>query len=101
MKKIVLLFLCLVLALTLVSCKKKETFRATVVEVNGDDILVSPLEGESELNSSDQFSINGTSVQGTSLLQVGDVLEITYNGEILETYPAQLGKIYTIAKIEE
>ncbi len=33
-------------------------------------------------------------------LYVGDKVEIEYNGEILETYPAQLGEVYKITLLE-
>ncbi len=34
-------------------------------------------------------------------LQIGDLVEISYNGEILESYPAQLGEVYKITVIEQ
>ena len=34
------------------------------------------------------------------VLQAGDLLEITYDGEIAESYPAQLGKVYKIVLVE-
>lgn len=34
-------------------------------------------------------------------LQIGDFVEISYNGEIMESYPAQLGEVYKITVIEQ
>ncbi len=75
-------------------------FQATVIEKNdtGNSILVKPVDGSLELDSADQFSIfNDEKLE----LQVGDLIEITYNGEIMESYPAQLGEIYDITVIEQ
>lgn len=73
-------------------------FQATVIEATSDSILVNPIEGSTELNSADEFRIpNKEHIE----LQIGALVEITYNGEILETYPAQLGEVYKIALIEQ
>ncbi len=73
------------------------TFQATVIEKNNDSILVRPVDGSLELNSADEFSIlNERELE----LQVGDLIEITYNGDIMESYPAQLGEVYEITVIE-
>ncbi len=73
------------------------TFQATVIEKNNDSILVRPVDGSLELNSADEFSIlNEKELE----LQVGDLIEITYNGDIMESYPAQLGEVYEITVIE-
>ena len=34
-------------------------------------------------------------------MQIGDFVEISYNGEIMESYPAQLGEVYKITVIEQ
>ncbi len=74
------------------------TFQATVIDTAADSILVKPIEGSLELNSADQFRIpNKEQLE----LQIGDLVEITYNGEILETYPAQLGDVYKITLSEQ
>lgn len=74
------------------------TFQATVTELIGSNILVEPLEGSLELSSSDSFSIPNID---TIDLHIGDTVEITYNGVILESYPTQLGKVYDIKIIKE
>lgn len=69
------------------------TFQAAVLELTDTSILVEPVPNSSEFNSSDLFHIpNAQNIE----LQTGDHIEITYNGEILESYPAQLGEIYDI-----
>lgn len=74
------------------------TFQATVIEVTDSSILVKPVDDSPELDSSDQFSVPNTEKLA---LQTGDTVEITYNGEILESYPAQLGEVYEITLLEQ
>lgn len=74
------------------------TFQATVIEVTDSSILVKPVDDSPELDSSDQFSVPNTEKLS---LQTGDTVEITYNGEILESYPAQLGEVYEITLLEQ
>ena len=77
---------------------KTITFQATIIEVNSDTIIVEPVDGSSELNSADKFSIsNDENLE----LQVGNLLEITYNGDIMESYPAQLGEVHNITIVQE
>ena len=73
------------------------TFQAVVLETSDLSILVTPVEGSAELASSDQFSIpNKEGIE----LQAGDMIEIEYDGSIMESYPAQLGEVYKITLIE-
>lgn len=73
------------------------TFEATVIETSGRTILVAPAAGSAELNSADQINVP---LPDDVELQSGDLVEIAYNGEIMETYPAQLGEIYGITLIQ-
>lgn len=73
-------------------------FQATVVEVNGEMILAEPLEGSAERLSADRIYV--ANEEGLKLL-TGDVIEIQYDGSILESYPAQLGNVYHITLMEE
>ena len=51
----------------------------------------SDLDGSLELDSADKFYISN---EENLELQIGDLVEISYNGEIMESYPAQLGEVY-------
>lgn len=74
------------------------TFQASVIEKIDDSIIVRPVDDSLELNSADKFHIsNEENVE----LQIGDLVEISYNGEIMESYPAQLGEVYKIMVIEQ
>lgn len=82
-----------------------ETFRFTarVVEVldagERAAVLVEPLEGEDERNSADRIvvSVDG----GLPALTEGDLVRITYDGVIQETYPAGITGAVSIEKVEE
>ena len=67
------------------------TFQASVIETNDDSIIVKPVDGSLELDSADKFYISN---EENLELQIGDLVEISYNGEIMESYPAQLGEVY-------
>lgn len=72
------------------------SFLATIVEISDNAILVEPAEGSAELSSSDCFSIPVKYMPDSHHPKNGDVIRIQYDGEILESYPAQLGQIYDI-----
>ena len=74
------------------------TFQASVIEKNKDSIIVKPVEGSLELDSADEFYLSN---RDNLELQIGDIVEISYNGEIMESYPAQLGEVYKITVIEQ
>lgn len=77
------------------SSREVSILRATVVEIQGGSLLVEPVEGSWELRSADRILVDAAGE-----VRVGDVLEIEYNGELRETYPAQLGKVYHLRVID-
>lgn len=78
-----------------------ETFQmeAEILEVNDGYFLVEPVEGSPELNSADKIVIPMKNMDPALEPQVGDIIEISYNGEIQETYPGQLSDVYGIRGI--
>ncbi len=70
----------------------ESTFYATVTMVGFQDVVVEPLPGEPEGNSSDQIAFS----YGDMKLNVraGNVVRICYKGGIRETYPAQIDMTY-------
>ena len=74
------------------------TFQASVIETNDDSIIVKPVDSSLELDSADKFYISN---EENLELQIGDLVEISYNGEIMESYPAQLGGVYEVIVIEQ
>ena len=65
-------------------------FRAKILEMYDGTVLVEPLEGERELLSADKFHVSLGHLQDLPEMQVGDILEITYDGLIMESYPCQI-----------
>lgn len=64
-------------------------FKATVLEINGQLITVEPLEGTNERNSSDLITFSAKELEEIPITQ-GSTVEIVYNGQIRETYPAAI-----------
>ena len=66
--------------------------RATVIEINGSSVLIEPLEGEWERMSGDRIHINVSEFEDIGA-EVGSVVEVTYKGNIMESYPAKINAI--------
>ena len=78
-------------------------FNATVLEVYEKSVLVEPFEGEEELLSFDQVVVN-TDVESTHEIpemEEGTTVRIVYNGDIAETYPAQINTVFAIYPVDE
>ena len=73
-------------------------FNAKVLEVKKNNILVEPLEGEAERNSASQIYVSTDVISTIPVpdLKKGDTVRIVYNGEIQETFPAQISKVFAI-----
>ena len=76
------------------------TFQATIIEIQDDGYLVEPVEGSVELNSADRITIPMANMEPSPEPEVGDVLEIEYDGSIAESYPAQIMGVYSIRVVE-
>lgn len=102
MKKLIPLLLSLVFVLTLIGCtsEDKATFQATILEIQDGYYLVEPVEGSTELNSADQITVPMVNINPSQEPEVGDTLEIVYDGTIAESYPAQINTVYSISVVE-
>ena len=80
---------------------ERVTFRAIITEIHSMSMLVTPVEGSAELRSSDVFEVSLTYLPAAPEPQVGDMVEITYNGWINESDPAGLEKIFSIIIVKE
>ena len=74
---------------------------ATVLEVHDGYFLVEPMEGSWELNSASRIEVPMKTIEPSPEPQVGVLLEIEYDGQLLETYPARISNPYSIKVIEE
>lgn len=80
--------------------QKTSVFSAAVLEVQEQSLLVAPDENSSERRSADEIMVDVTeqtvltdfdgSTCTLSGIATGSIVEITYTGDIAETYPAQL-----------
>lgn len=102
MKKWIPLPLSLVFVLALIGCTSgdKATFQAAILEIQDGYYLVEPVEGSTELNSSDQITVPVVNINPSQEPEVGDTLEIVYDGVIAESYPAQISNVYSIRVVE-
>ena len=102
MKKYGLFVLLLVWTFMMTACGEEgTTFEAVVLEIrDGSYYLVEPSSADrivvytGDLSSADAWPSEGEA-------EVGDVIEITYSGEIMETDPAQLGEVYRVKVVEK
>lgn len=78
-----------------------QVFQAEILEIHNGNYLVKPVEGSWELSSADRIEVSIRNVHPSPEPEIGDVIEIEYDGEILETYPAQIADVYGIKVIEK
>lgn len=81
--------------LTQIDPSEKDTehsFMARVLECGEGWVLVEPLEGETERNSSNKITFSTGTLEDIPVT-VGTKVEITYDGQIMESYPAQIRPI--------
>ena len=104
MKKLICALTTLAMLLSLAACGGKTenaaTFRAAVLEINDGYYLVEPVEGSAELKSADQITVPMKNMSPSPEPEVGDILEIEYDGYIAESYPAQINNVYSIRVVE-
>lgn len=87
----------------------QQTFYAQVEEINGDRFLVEGLP-VNNINYRGAFDFSATEKtkllwRGTKMelsdFDVGDTVSITFEGEILETYPGQISKVVKIELLDD
>ena len=104
MKKLICILTTLAMLLSLAACGGKTenaaTFRAAVLEINDGYYLVEPVEGSAELKSGEQNTVPMKNMSPSPEPEVGDILEIEYDGYIAESYPAQINNVYSIRVVE-
>ena len=78
---------------------KITTFKAEILEISNGYLLVKPMDTW-VLNSADQIEAPVKDLDKSREIKVGDIVEITFDGEILETYPAFISEVYSISVIK-
>ncbi|MGN0335789.1 MAG: immunoglobulin-like domain-containing protein [Lachnospiraceae bacterium] len=74
---------------------------AVILEIHDNYFLVEPVEGSQELNSADRITVPMKNMSPSPEPEVGDIIKITYNGELAESYPAQITEVYSIKVVKD
>ena len=110
MKKLIAIILALTCIICLAACDNKSggpdfdkpndlhQFDATILEIHDNYFLVEPCAGMDELKSADKIEVSTQNADKSVEWKVGDLVLITYDGVILETYPARLNQVYKVEK---
>ena len=106
MKKLTALVLALVCVFSLAGCnsksmdyiiKNKPSVTGVVEEVHNDYIIMYSETAEGYPNGSEwQISLNVENIDGCTNLTVGDEIVVYHDGNVMETDPLKVGKVYAI-----
>ena len=72
------------------------TFVATVLEIGDGYLLVEPVAGDEMLATADRIQVSTKDVEVPDGVAEGAVVEITFDGLIRESYPAQISGVTEI-----
>lgn len=113
MKKILLLVLALTFILVAVGCNQenvqKETdnqvsFVGTVVEIDEERLLVEVTNNaDSAFSAGNQVYVQKevVSVDGCPDVEIGEYIRVFFDGNIEDSIPARIGRIFSIYKTDE
>jgi hypothetical protein len=79
--------------------EKQFALRARILEVHDTHFLVEPVEGSMELASASRIEVTRKNMPAYPEPQPGDMLQVYYDGQILETYPAGIRNVFSMAVI--
>ena len=107
MKKILSVFLCVLVFTALVACDKQvlpdpqgDAFEAVVMEVREEGFLVMPVEGSDECGAAMEVGLLVLHREGLPTVKVGDRVRIDYDGVITRSLPGRLGEVYSVYIID-
>ena len=108
MKNLIALALALVCVLCLVGCNEAKenendvnaVFQGKIIEINDGTMLVEPLQGYPEAEHCELVSVVIQNMTSSSKPEMGDIVEITYNGSMTEEAPPSPNGIEKIVVIE-
>ena len=75
--------------------------QAELMEIYDSYYIVEPISGSMELSIADKIEIPIKNIESSPEPQIGDILEIEYNGQLQESYPARISNPYKIKVIKE
>ena len=110
MKKLIALILATVCVFGLTACDGRSgkdhdqpedlhQFEAKILEIQDGYILVEPASETWESRSAGKIEVPTQNADPALKLDIGDSVLITYDGQVMETYPARLGQVYKIEKL--
>ena len=68
------------------------SFTATVLKINGSSVTVQPIEDSTALRSTDEVSFGISELEDIDV-EVGSVVNVTYKGAVMESWPAQVNAV--------
>ena len=71
----------------------QDQFIATVLEINGNSVLVELSEGSARYYGTDKITFGIAELEKLDV-RVGSQVKVTFDGEIMESYPAQIKAIH-------
>src|SRR5690625_5792812 len=71
----------------------KSIFTGTIEEISSETSALIVVDSGKILRSSDKVTINLTKALEDATFEVGDKIKVSYDGEVRESYPAQINKI--------
>ena len=80
---------------------KEYQFHAIVIEVSEDYLLVEPEEGSKAYQFSDQYKVGIKEGHSWPVPQVGDLVNVVYNGFAHASYPAEIPSPYRVEILTE
>ncbi|MBO5211864.1 MAG: DUF3221 domain-containing protein [Clostridia bacterium] len=75
-----------------VNVEHSEAFGGTIIEINDSNVIVKPEEESWISKSSDKIVFNTNNLEKLNV-KIGDKVMVTFNGELMESYPAQINAI--------
>jgi hypothetical protein len=98
MKRLIPLLSTILILSVLSSCNQPKTggdewgFLGTITEISESTTVVAPVEGEDILRSADKVMFSNSGLYEIDA-SVGDIVSVTYKGEIMESYPTQVNAV--------
>ncbi|MEG1416261.1 MAG: DUF3221 domain-containing protein [Clostridium sp.] len=97
------------IGLSFMKTSSNYSFKGSVISKNSNSITVEPEKGSKERQVSDIIEVNITGLTviqneqkinaKLELIEAGDNVKVTYNGDIQESYPATITNTYGIQKL--
>ena len=80
-------------ALNIITEQKEFSFCGTVTQVEKNLVFVKPDESEEISKSGDNIMVQKLKIDSDVKFEIGERVKITYDGDIMDTYPLQIKAI--------